>query len=60
MSGKIQCDSAELLESRTSGEANNNTANTANAAQNAPQSATRNLREAPSLEELGGDEELPF
>ena len=57
---KIQCDSAELLESRTSDETNNNTTNTANAAQNAPQSVTRNPHEAPKLEELGDDEELPF
>ena len=57
---KIQCDSVEPLESRTSGEANNNTTDIANTVQNAPQSATHNLREAPSLEELGGDEELPF
>lgn len=57
---KIQCDSVEPLESRTSGEANNNTTNTANEAQNAPQSATHDSYEAPSLEELGDDEELLF
>ena len=57
---KIQCDSVELLKSRTSGEANNNTANTANEAQNAPQSATHDSYEAPKFEELGDDEELPF
>ena len=57
---EIQCDSVELIKSCASGETNNNTTNTANMTQNAPQSATHNLREAPSLEELGGDEELPF
>ena len=57
---RIQCDSAELLESCASGETNNNTTNTANTAQNAPQSATHDSYETPKLEELGDDEELPF
>ena len=53
---RIQCNSAELLESRASNWVNNNTTNTANMAQNAPQSVTRNLYEAPSFEKLGDDE----
>lgn len=57
---KIQCDSVELLKSCISGEANKHTTDIANAAQNAPQSATHNQYEAPNLEELGDDEELPF
>lgn len=57
---KIQCDSVELIKSCASGEANNNTTNTANMTQNAPQSATRDSYEVPKLEELGDDEELPF
>ena len=48
--------SAESLESRTSDEANNNTAITANEDQNAPQSVTHDSYESPSLEELGDDE----
>ena len=54
------CDSVELIKSRTSDGVNNNTTNIANEAQNAPQRATRNQYEAPSLEELGDDEEIPF
>ena len=57
---KIQCDSVELIKSRTSGETNNNTANTANASQNVPQSVTHGSYEVTSLEELGDEEELPF
>ena len=56
----VLCDSVELLESRTSGDENNNTANTANVAQNAPQSAAHDSYKAPKFEELGDDEELPF
>ena len=57
---KIQCGSVELIKSCASGEANNNTTDIANEAQNAPQSATHNQYESTNLEELGDDEELPF
>lgn len=53
---EVVCDSVELLESRSSGEANNNTT----ASTNAPQNAPYNPYETPQLEELGDDEELPF
>lgn len=55
---EIVCDSVELLESRASTAANNNTVNGANASQNAQTNAvTYNPND---LEELGDDEELPF
>ena len=54
------CDSVELLKSRANGEANNNTTDIANTAQNAPQSATHDSYETPKLEEFGDDEEFPF
>lgn len=57
---RIQCDNVESLKSRTIGEVNNNTTNTANAAQNTPQSAIHGSYEVTSIEELGDDEELPF
>ena len=53
---EVTCDSVELLESRASGEANNNTTSTANA----PQNASYNPYETPQFEEVGDDEELPF
>lgn len=56
----VLCDSVELLESRSSNEANNSTVAGVNASQNAPQNATYNPYEAPKFEELNDDEELPF
>jgi single-strand DNA-binding protein len=53
---EVTCDTVELLESRSSGEANNNTTSTANAPQNAPY----NPYETPQFEEIADDEELPF
>ena len=53
---EVVCDTVELLESRSSGEANNNTTSTANA----PQNASYNPYAQPQLEEVGDDEELPF
>ena len=55
---EVTCDTVELLESRTSGETNNNTTYSANAPQNASaEPVTYNQAE---LEELADDEELPF
>lgn len=63
---EVVCDSVELLESRQSNGANNNTAQTANPAQNAPAQPTY-IPEAytqpipqTSMEELSADDELPF
>lgn len=53
---EVVCDSVELLESRASGEANNNTT----ASTNAPQNAPYNPYEKPEFEEIADDEELPF
>lgn len=53
---EVTCDSVELLESRASGEANNNTT----ASTNAPQNASYNPYVTPEFEEIADDEELPF
>ena len=54
----VTCDTVELLESRSNGEANNNTTYNSNAPQAATGSGvTYNPNE---LEPLGDDEELPF
>jgi len=55
---EVTCDTVELLESRASGEANNNTTYSANAPQNA--SAETVAYDQANLEELADDEELPF
>ena len=52
----VTCDSVELLESRSSGEANNNTTYSTNA----PQNASGATHDSSKLEEIGDDEELPF
>jgi single-strand DNA-binding protein len=52
----VTCDTVELLESRSSGEANNNTTYNANA----PQNASGATYDSSKLEEIGDDEELPF
>ena len=53
---EVTCDTVELLESRSNGEGNNNTANSTNQPQNAPY----NPYETHQLEEVADDEELPF
>lgn len=59
---EVTCDTVELLESRASGEANNNTANTANAPQNASADATAyNPYEGNgNFAEITNEDELPF
>ena len=58
---EVICDSVELLESKSSGETSNNTANTANASQtNAGNATAHNTYDSATLEELADDEELPF
>lgn len=52
----VTCDTVELLESRSSGEANNNTTYSANV----PQNASGTAYDSSKLEEIGDDEELPF
>jgi single-strand DNA-binding protein len=52
----VTCDTVELLESRSSGEANNNTTYNANV----PQNASGATYDSSKLEEIGDDEELPF
>ena len=55
---EVTCNSVELIGSRASGEANNNTTGGTNASQNAQSNAvTYNPND---LEEIGDDEELPF
>lgn len=67
VSYEVVCDTVELLESKASGQAGNNTAGTANAPQNAPafSPASQYVPEqyqqsAPKMQELGDDEDLPF
>ena len=55
---EVTCDTVELLESRSSGESNNNTANSTNQPQNAPVNAT--AYDTNNLEDYDSDEELPF
>ena len=59
---EVTCDTVGLLESRSSGEAGNNTANTANAPQNSSADATAyNPYEGNgNFEEINSEEELPF
>lgn len=52
----VTCDTVELLESRSSGEANNNTTYNSNV----PQNASGATYDSSKLEEIGDDEELPF
>ena len=63
---EVVCDHVELLESRTSNEASNNTAQAANTAQNAPvqpsympDAYTQPIPRT-KMEELSADDELPF
>ena len=55
---EVTCDSVELLESRSNGEGNINTANSTNQPQNAPVNAP--TYDTNNLEEFDSDEELPF
>ena len=55
----VVCDSVELLESRSSGEGNNNTAAATNAQQSAA-APSYNSSEPTNFVELGNDEDLPF
>lgn len=58
----ITCDSVELLESRSSGEANNNTAHSASKPQSAPENASayNPYDGSQNFEELSDEDELPF
>jgi single-strand DNA-binding protein len=58
----ITCDSVELLESRSSGEANNNTAHSASKPQSAPENASayNPYDGSQNFEELSEEDELPF
>jgi single-strand DNA-binding protein len=55
----VVCDTVELLESRSSGEGNNNTGAVVNVPQNAA-APSYNSSESTNFEELGSDEDLPF
>lgn len=60
VSFEVLCDTVGLLEIRSSGGADNNTAGTANAPQNAPQNASAYNPSEGNFRELEDDEELPF
>lgn len=55
----VVCDTVELLESRSSGAPNANTAQEAKPSQSASEPSYNNS-EAPNFVELGADEDLPF
>lgn len=61
VSYEVTCDNVELIESRASGQSGNNTTGTANAPQNASESATAyNPSAGGNFRELGDEEDLPF
>lgn len=56
---EVTCDNVELLESRSNGEANNNTMGGANAPQNGSNNATAH-EAMPNFKDITDEEDLPF